>query len=528
MSSGQLSRREFLSLLGLAGLGTLSAQGSKAKSSGSFLQIELDYQSPLHQIPKTIYGHFIEELGKCIEGGIWRPEPGKDQFLGGIDWELIQAIQLIQPAVIRFPGGCFADSYHWQDGIGPRQKRKPKPNPAWGRYGKLFGPTVSNQFGTDEFIAFCRQVGAEPMLTVNLGSGTPEEACAWVEYCNGSADSKWGSLRAKYGHPEPYRVKYWCVGNESWNPLDGKFSAEEYARRYLEFARAMRKVDSEIRLIAVGWTEPGNNWNRTVLETVGREVDYLSIHSYYPLIPVVGDLMKYTSYKPLIEGALSRFSRDLNKGLTALENWAPPEKELKISFDEWNLWFSPWELYQTNYNLRDGLVISAMLCRLQELAEKVELACLAQLVNTIGIIISDQRGTFLTPSAWAFHLFTRYGSSRYLKPKIKPGNNLPVVASANKNPENGSLSIFLVNLARSRSFQSEILIKNFAPKNPPEIALLWHKNPMKYNSFKNPEAVVPRIIKENISLKKSSQGISFSVNLPEHSLVVISWKGSRG
>ncbi len=522
--SKDISRREFLSALTISAAGLLAPRSKAVKAEKSF-QLELDFKTSLHQIPKTIYGHFIEELGKCIEGGIWRPEKGKNQFLDGIDWELIEAIKLIKPALIRFPGGCFADNYHWQDGIGPREKRIPKPNRAWGRYGKLIGPTVSNQFGTDEFIAFCREVVAQPMITVNVGSGTPEEASAWVEYCNGSPKSRWGSLRAKFGHPEPYKVKYWCVGNEAWNPLDGKFSAEEYARRYLEFARAMRKVDPEIKLIAVGWTEPGNKWNQTVLEIAGEELDYLSIHSYYPLMPVVGDLMKWTSYQKVINGALSRFKKDLNKGISALENFSPKGKEVKISFDEWNLWFSPWELYQTNYNLRDGLVISAMLCELQKLADKVELACLAQLVNTIGIIISTGRGTFLTPSAWAFHIFTKYGQDEYLKHKLLADGDIPLYLSATRNKEKNQLSIFFVNLSKRKSLKGKIIIQGFVPEEKAELALLWHQNPMKYNSFENPREVAPKISQQKLQIKRISDKAIFAVNLPSHSLLAISLKG---
>lgn len=525
----KIRRRQFISSAGLAGAGIISAQAQKtwaqASAAHSLLNtsILIDYSKPLHQIPMTIYGHFIEELGKCIIGGIWRPVPGTDQFLGGVPWDLMNAIKLISPSIIRYPGGCYADSYHWQNGIGPRDKRPITPNKAWGMFGKAVGPDDTNQFGTDEFILFCRELGAEPMLTVNVGTGTIEEARAWVEYCNGATSTKWGAERAKNGHKEPFNVKYWCVGNEMWNPVDGGFTAEKYAKLYLDFAKAMRSVDPEIKLILCGFTDPANRWNKKVLEIAGKDTDYLSIHSYGPskLTEMDGKLKQKFGYKSTFK-VLEQFEKCLNLGISAIEE-SGINREIKVAFDEWNLWYLFLDVVQTNYNLRDGVFVSAMLNRLQRLADKVPIANLAQMVNCIGIIVSDERGTFLTPSAWAFNIYTQYALDRYLAPamsSLTPG----LEVSANRDEKGERLSLFLVNKDRDKKINAFITLKNFIPKPEAELTSLWHKDPFKYNTFENPNAIQPKTETIRIAPETKSQTFDFSIQLQEHSVTAVSLK----
>jgi len=517
-----MDRRELISVLGLAGAGMAAGRPGQAASADA--QISIDCAKPLHKIPQTIYGHFIEELGKCIQGGIWRPVKGTEQFLGGVPWDLVDAIKKIRPSLIRYPGGCFADSYHWRDGIGPMAERRPKPNWAWGRFGKTVGPEVSNQFGTDEFILFCREVGAEPMLTANVGQGTPEEAAAWVEYCNGSQSTKWGAERASNGHKQPFNVRYWFVGNEMWNALDGGFTAQRYGERYLEFAKAMRAADPEVKLIASGWNDAANAWNKKVVELTGADADYLSIHSYYPpsLIVVDGELKRRTYYKRTF-GGLESFEKSINLGISAIEKWGPQNREIKVTFDEWNLWYYFTEVIQTNYNLRDGLFVASMLNRLQRLADKVPIANLAQMVNCIGIIISDQRGTFLTPSAWAFNLYTQYTYDRFLKPELSPEKTPDLEVSASRSEKGDKLSLFIVNKERYKDINATISLAGFVPDQEAEIALIQHNDPMKYNTFAEPNAITPQIAKTQLTITSQGGKSSFKIQLPAHSINVISF-----
>jgi alpha-N-arabinofuranosidase len=517
-----MDRRSFISVAGLTAAGALASKPETVfAESAARAEIAINYKNPLHKIPQTIYGHFIEELGKCIEGGIWRPVKGADQFLGGVPWDLVDAVMKIHPAVIRYPGGCYADSYHWQDGIGPMAQRKTKPNLAWRMWGNYIGTPVSNQFGTDEFVLFCREVGAEPMMTANVGTGKPEEAAAWVEYCNGSASSKWGSERAKNGHKEPFNVKYWFVGNEMWGAADGHFTPEKYGKRYLEFSRAMREKDPGVKLILSGWTDKANHWNQVVLETAGKDTDYLSIHSYWPLGTIYSDFVKYFMYDYVIEGVEKRIIPDLNKGIQAIEQWAPKDRDIKVTLDEWNVWFDGLELHQTDYNLRDGIFVATVLNRLQALADKAPIANIAQMVNCIGIIISDRRGTFLTPSAWAFNLYTERNLDRYLKPALaKEAKGLDV--SASRDEAGGKLSIFLVNQNKDQAVNAQISLSDFAPAPQAEIATLHSKNPLAYNTFMQPEKITPKITKLDLKLQDQGGQKSFGIELPAHSINVIS------
>jgi len=521
-----MKRRNFISTVGIASA-VLAAGKTEAADGAASAGIQLDFSKPQHPIPKTIYGHFIEELGKCIEGGIWRPVKGADQFLGGVPWDLVEALKKLRPSIIRYPGGCFADSYHWQDGIGPREKRPVRPNRAWGMASKTVGPDVLNQFGTDEFILFCRELDAEPMLTVNVGTGTPEEAAAWVEYCNGPASSKWGAERARNGHREPFNVRYWCVGNEMWNLIDGGFTASRYGRVYLDFARAMRAVDPELKLLLSGFTDSANKWNMTVMELAGKETDYLSIHAYGPskATELEGMLRKKFSYKSVFK-VLDKFEQKLKLGISAIEERGPKDREVKVAFDEWNLWYYFTEVVQTNYNLRDGLFVASMLLRLQRLADKVPIANLAQMVNCIGIVISDERGTFLTPSAWAFNLFTAYDLGIYLQPELKSEEPLALEVSASRNSRGDRLSLFLVNQERHKSITAQISLAGFVPAAEAEMASLTHKDPMKYNTFAEPDAITPKITKPRLNLENRGGRTSFSLNLPQASVAVLALKNS--
>ena len=286
----QTSRRTFLTAAGLS-LPAASWPGlaaAKRTASGETIPATLtaDLSEVLHPLPKTQYGHFIEHLGECIKGGIWAEGEKPEMFLGGVRPELVEAIRAIHPALIRYPGGCFADGYHWQDGIGPRASRPLRANRAWGKLGPQAGPPEDNHFGTDEFLQLCAAVGAEPMLTVNVGSGTAQEAADWVEYANGSASTRWGAEREKNGHAAPYGVKYWFIGNEIFGIYEtGHLMPEQYVKVFREYARAMRAVDPSIKLIAVGnhfsrSKASKMDINRQVIEGTAGEIDYLSVHQY--------------------------------------------------------------------------------------------------------------------------------------------------------------------------------------------------------------------------------------------------------
>ena len=239
--------------------------------------VHVDADKVLGQVQPEVYGHFIEHLERCIYGGIWT-EDGS-----ALRPDTLRLVQALKPTVIRYPGGNFASGYHWEDGIGPKDQRPVRMDKAW-------QSEESNQVGTDEFMAYCREVGAQPFLVVNDGSGTPEEAARWVAYCNEDASTEQGARRAANGHPEPYGVHWWGVGNEVWGQWQiGTTDAASYAKRLRAFVDAMRAVDPSIRIVAVGdkvmsgaVADPGAQWNETVLREAGDCFDDLSFHLYQP------------------------------------------------------------------------------------------------------------------------------------------------------------------------------------------------------------------------------------------------------
>ena len=240
-------------------------------SSAPTARIKLDFDRQIGTIDRNIYGNFTEHLGRCIYGGIYdEGSPLSDS--DGFRKDVLEAARGLHISLLRWPGGNFSSGYNWKDGIGPKDSRPRRWDTAW-------QAEESNRFGTDEFLAYARKVGAEPYLCVNMGTGTMQDAADWVEYCNGTMNTYWANLRRKNGHPEPYNVKYWGLGNEVYGPWQaGHKTAAEYGALALEFAKMMRWVDPDIKLIACG----GNNadWDRQVLQPVLEVAD---LHFAAPL-----------------------------------------------------------------------------------------------------------------------------------------------------------------------------------------------------------------------------------------------------
>ena len=479
-------------------------------------------------------------------GGIWAEGESDDMFLGGVRWELVEAIKSIKPPYIRYPGGCFADGYHWQDGIGPREDRPVRKNLAWASKGEEYGPLEDNHFGTDEFMALCEEVGAGAMITINFGSGTPEEAAAWVEYCNGSTQTKWGAERAKNGHPKPYNVKYWFVGNETFRPGEiGGMGPKKYVKVYKEFVRAMRAVDPDVKCIAVGnlfpkilWNEDfGMGLNRKVLQGVGEDMDYLSIHQYVPGWNAK-TIMRYqlggqkTSGKEEIYydvlSMINRYEYVLERSIQDLLDYSPPGKLIQIAFDEWNLWFEEGpDLIQSNYNLRDGLWTASVLNLLHRLAPHVPIANYAQLVNCLGMIWSDKDGTFLTAAAQVFKLYANHAGDQYLASEVDCSNvphksELPVLDfSATRSSDRTIL--FMVN----RHFDSELdvscVLKGCDSDGNVAAWEIHHPDPVRYNTVESPNDVTITEKRDGVSVQRISGDAMLGLRMKPHSIVCVEY-----
>ena len=356
--------------------------------------IRIDLNNAIGDVSPNIYGHFAEHLGACIYGGIWA-EPGLAvEQVRGMRADVLKLIKALKPPVVRWPGGCFSEYYHWQDGIGPADERP------W-RFDWVWKKPEPNVVGTHEFVDFCREVGAQPVVAANARTGSPEEAAAWVRYCNAPADDAQGRRRARNGHPEPFGVELWDIGNESWD-LGAEFSA----RRFLDFNSAMKAADPAIKTVAVGCNGSGSYdraWNRTMLEIAGEKLDFIAPHHYDgwrerdPAAPAEHYYANIASAWRI--GETARLTCEL------LDEMLPHRPEVGAAMDEWGIWIHHHQGYQHDYDLSDGLVAASVLNAFQRLCRRMKMANWAQLVNCLGMINTDEIRAWETPVATVFRLY---------------------------------------------------------------------------------------------------------------------------
>ena len=473
--------------------------------------ITVDASRELSKVNPLIYGQFIEHLGMCIKDGLWTPEYEDHKLvLGGVREELYELIKKLNIPLLRWPGGCFSDGYHWQDGIGPPENRPERKNLAWARDAEETpqGPRENNAFGTDEFLRLCEQLRIEPLINVNLGSGTAEEARQWVEYVNGATDTEFGRLRAQNGHPEPYGVTYWGIGNESWGDYEIGYqktkTGDAYGKLYLEFARAMKSADPHIRLLGVGVNPAHSEWNRKVLETAGAEIDYLSLHVYFPGFTM---LPTWKNKKVEYYGIMAA-GRELDEIMdnfdAQIQEYAPPGHDIPLALDEWNLWWNEEQIVRgEGYEFSAALFTADVLMRLLRRGDRVGFANLAQLVNVIPLIITDrEKGIFVTPGYYVFDLFRNHISGDVLvsvetdSPTfsnkdygiVRPRRDNPLIeAVAFKNAGNGLLQIMVMNKHYSKDVPVSIRLQGTGNLSGMGVSILTADSPHDANSFEEPK-----------------------------------------
>jgi alpha-N-arabinofuranosidase len=373
-------------------------------------RIKIDAERVIGTVDPRVFGNFAEHLGRCIYGGIYEPgSPLSDH--DGFRKDVIEAAKNLGVSQIRWPGGNFVSGYHWEDGIGAKAKRPVRRDDAW-------GAIESNQFGTDEFLQYCERIGAEPYICVNAGLGTIDEARHWVEYVNEPDHTYYADLRRANGHDKPYGVKIWGLGNEIDGPWQlGHRSADDYARFALEAAKAMRRADDSIQLIASGsshFTATGDwiEWNRTVLETLKNDIDYLSLHTY------IGNRENNLEHFLAAGVDIDRRIAIVNGLIKAAQETQTTKRPIYIAFDEWNVWYrangnSEFDTgrkgLEEKYNAEDALAMGMFFNSFFRHADTVKLANLAQLVNVIAPIFTDKQGLYLQTIYWPI---AEYGKQR--------------------------------------------------------------------------------------------------------------------
>ncbi|KAF3071208.1 putative alpha-L-arabinofuranosidase C [Daldinia childiae] len=380
--------------------------------------IEVDAAKRLSKIDPMIYGGFTEHMGRCIYGGIYDPSnPLSDE--DGFRTDVLSALREIDIPVVRYPGGNFVATYHWQDGIGPREKRPSRPELAW------LG-TETNQFGTDDFMLWLDKLSAgkhhrvEPYLCLNFGTGTLDEALAWVEYCNGTRDTYYANLRRANGHPEPYRVKYWALGNEVWGPWQvEQMTKEDYAKKAIQWAKALRLLDPSIELILCG-QDGQSSWDHYVLHECVGWVDMHSIHIY-----TASNKHLHNATAPLAAERAIQITASLID-LARIENKVSPTKPpTRICFDEWNVWDperAPGEKgAEEQYTLSDALAVGVWLNVFVRQSKYMGMANIAQTVNVISPLMTNEHGVVRQATWWPLLLFSKYMRGQTVATHVRSG-----------------------------------------------------------------------------------------------------------
>jgi alpha-L-arabinofuranosidase len=449
----------------------------------------LDKGAVIAEVDERIYGSFIEHMGRAVYGGIYEPDhPEADEQ--GFRQDVLALIRQLHVPIIRYPGGNMVSAYNWEDGTGPKENRPRKLDPAW-------QVVETNQVGTNEFADFAKKAGSEVMMAVNLGTRGIDAARNLVEYCNHPGGSYWSDLRQKHGYPLPHHIKTWCLGNEMDGPWQiGQKTAGEYGRIAAETGKAMKQIDPSIELVTCGSSGAGMptfpEWEAVTLEHTYETADYISLHQYFG--NEENDSQNYLASTMELE----RFIRTVTSVCDYLKAKKRSRKTMMLSFDEWNVWYhskeadEKQELWQTappqledRYNMEDALLVGGVLITFLKHADRIRMACLAQLVNVIAPIVTENGG-----GAWKQTIYYPYmhasvfGRGVSLQAVVsspafdtKEFTDVPYVDTAVVwNEEKAELTIFLLN----KHLQEDVLVcyslKDFTHYRVIEHLVLEHGN----------------------------------------------------
>lgn len=456
------------------------------------------------EVDKRIYGSFIEHLGRAVYGGIYEPEhPSADEQ--GFRSDVLELVKGLNVPIVRYPGGNFVSGYNWEDGVGPVADRPSRLELAW----RTIEP---NLVGFNEFVDWCKKANTDAMMAVNLGTRGVEEARNLIEYSNHASGSYWSDLRIKHGYKDPHNVKTWCLGNEMDGPWQiGAKTAVEYGRIANETAKVMRWVDPTIELVACGSSGLGMptfpDWEATVLDLTYDNVDYISLHQYY------GNRDKDTANFLAQSMGMDSFIQTVISTADFVKAKKRSKKNINLSFDEWNVWFhsnesdrkiEPWSIappqLEDIYTHEDALVVGCMLISLLKRADRVKMACIAQLVNVIAPIMTENGG-----AAWKQSIYYPYmhasvfGRGTVLVPLLKSDKydskdytDVPYVeAVAVHNEELGEVTVFAVNRDLENSHNFEIDLRSFGAFRVIEHIVLESDDLQAVNTAANPDNVKP-------------------------------------
>ncbi|MHC4481720.1 MAG: alpha-N-arabinofuranosidase, partial [Planctomycetota bacterium] len=405
------------------------------------VKVSLRPQARRHQVSPYLYSHFAEHLGRCIYGGIWVGEDSPIANEAGLRLDTADALKRLRLPALRWPGGCFADNYHWTDGIGPPQERARRHNLWWNQ-------PETNEFGTDEFMRLCRMIECEPYICLNVGSGTVEEARAWVEYCNSAQQTEWVRRRRQNGQDEPYGAKLWGIGNENWG-CGGTMRPEHYADLYRRFATYVHHTAGEgAKLVACG-SHPGiPQWDERFLDAMQGAyglVDHLALHIY--LAHGTSDLaFSDEDYYRLI-ASVRVLEENVDRAAALADACGTPKHRIGIVLDEWGTWYSEAAvatgLYQQN-TMRDALFAAASFHAFHERADQLFMTNMAQTVNVLqALVLTDGPAMVVTPTYHVYEMLRPHGDGWLVECAVDspelglPGGEQRPAVSASATVEEG-------------------------------------------------------------------------------------------
>lgn len=479
-----------------------------------------------YKIDKEIYGQFAEHLGSCIYGGLWVGPDSPIPNINGYRKDVFQALKNLHVPVLRWPGGCFADDYHWMDGIGPKDKRPSLRNNNWG------GTIEDNSFGTHEFLNLCEMLGCEPYVSGNVGSGTVKEMAQWVEYMTSEDGTPMAKLRKENGREKPWKVKYFGIGNEAWG-CGGHMRPEYYSDVFRRYNTYLRDYGTHLLRIASGASDYDYNWTSVLMKNIGKRMDGISVHYY-----TVKDWKHKGAATPFTDeeyywtlGKCLDMETVINKH-SAIMDATDPEKKIGLMVDEWGTWWDEepgtvhGHLYQQN-SMRDAFVAALTLNIFQRHTDRVHMANIAQVVNVLqSMILTNMKGQMvLTPTYHVFEMYKDFQEATHLPADIhcdslsvEGGKTVPLVSSSVARTQDGTIVVSLVNVSLNKSQDVLFHLPGINAKNV-EGRILTSKKITDYNDFSHPQTVQPAVFKD-AKLKKQT----LEVNIPAKSIVVLKLK----
>jgi alpha-N-arabinofuranosidase len=473
-------------------------------------------------IEPEIYGHFAEHLGRCVYEGFWVGEDSKIPNVRGIRTDVVEALKKLNIPVLRWPGGCFADEYHWRDGIGPSAKRPKTINTNWGQV------TETNAFGTHEFFDLCQMLGCKAYLAGNVGSGTVEEMRDWVEYITFDGDSEMANLRRANGQEKPWKLEFFGVGNENWG-CGGEMTAEYYADVYKRYQTFVKNYSgNHVQKVACG--PGGDEWMEVGMSRIGRFMNMISIHHY------VFDGDNWSKKGSAITFEEKAWFNVLDKTLDmetrlvkyeAVMDKYDKDKRIGMAVDEWGTWWdvekgeNPGFLYQQN-TLRDAVVAGVFLNTFNNHADRVKMGCIAQINNVLqAMILTNKEKMIVTPTYHVFEMYKVHQGAKLLPSDLEcnaykmNGKTLPSLSvSASKN-KNGVVHITLCNLDPQVPAELECELKGVSARKVSGQILTGEKMNV-HNTFEQPDAVKPAQLK-NVEIKDGK----ILATLPAKSVVLL-------